>query len=421
MLAETTRKHCPRHIRLLSPSVHVPIKKQGENLNTSYDVIVVGAGAAGLMCAIEAGKRGRSVLVLEHNQKIGEKILISGGGHCNFTNLNATAGNYISQNPHFCKSALARFTPHDFIALVEKHGIAYHEKKLGQLFCNGKADQIVSMLRLECESAGVVIRTGCEVGGVRHANRFSVATSLSEFASTSLVVATGGLSIPQLGATNFAFSVARQFGLKVTKLSPGLVPLKFAAEDLHRFGSLAGSSVDAIVSIGDTSFRENILFTHRGLSGPGVLQASSYWKEGEPLVIDVLPDESESGFLMNHCSEKKDLSSILDQILPRRFAVEWCKMIGGSRPLNQYSRKELEEITRGLHYWSVYPTGTEGFGKAEVTVGGVDTDGLSSKSMEARTAPGLYFIGECVDVTGWLGGYNFQWAWSSGWVAGQYA
>lgn len=388
---------------------------------TEYDVIIIGAGAAGLMCAVEAGKRGRSVLVLEHNQNIGKKILISGGGRCNFTNLSITAANFLSRNPHFCKSALARYTPGDFIALIEKHGIAYHEKTLGQLFCDGKADQVVSMLSLECEEAGVVIRTGCEVRSVKKEDRFSVGTSLGEFTSDSLVVAAGGLSVPQLGATNFAFLIARQFGLKVTKLSPGLVPLTFAPEDARLFGPLAGISVDAIVSVGDVSFRENLLFTHRGLSGPSVLQASSYWKDGEPLVIDLLPDDVGDGFLRNQKSAKKELSSILDQKLPRRFAVEWCNSICGSKPLNQYLPGELEQIMHGLHYWTTYPTGTEGFGKAEVTVGGVDTDGLSSKSMEARNVPGLYFVGECVDVTGWLGGYNFQWAWSSGWVAGQYA
>ena len=371
------------------------------------------------MCAIEAGKRGRSVLVLEHNQKLGEKILISGGGRCNFTNLNLSAANFLSKNPHFCKSALARYTPADFIALVEKHGIAHHEKKLGQLFCDGSSQQIVAMLEKECSAAGVGIELACEVREVKRDEYFQLSTSHEALGCQTLVVATGGLSVPQIGASNFAFSLARQFGLRVTQLTPGLVPLRFAPEDLRLFGTLAGVSVDAIVSAGGISFRENILFTHRGLSGPGVLQASSYWKEGDALVVDLLPDQSAADLLFEHHSSAKELASILDQKLPRRFAVEWCASLGGSKPANRYSRKDLEEIAYGLHHWTIRPSGTEGFGKAEVTMGGVDTDDLSSKTMEARTVPGLYFVGECVDVTGWLGGYNFQWAWSSGWVAGQ--
>ena len=386
-----------------------------------HDVIIIGGGAAGLMCAIEAGKRGRSVQVLEHNRKLGEKILISGGGRCNFTNINAGAANYLSQNPHFCRSALARYTPADFIALVDKHGIAYHEKKLGQLFCDGSSQQIVTMLERECSDAGVEIRLECEVKEVKMEEPFRLSTSHGELECWSMVVATGGPSIPQIGASNFAFSLARQFGLRVTQLTPGLVPLKFAPDDLRLFGALAGVSIDAIVSIRDTSFRENILFTHRGLSGPGVLQVSSYWKEGDTLVVDVLPDQSAAELLLEHRSSKKELASILNQKLPRRFAVEWCASLGGSNPANQYSQKDLEDIAHGLHHWTIQPSGTEGFGKAEVTVGGVDTDDLSSKTMETRSVPGLYFVGECVDVTGWLGGYNFQWAWSSGWVAGQYA
>ncbi len=373
------------------------------------------------MCAIEAGKRGRTVLVLEHNERIGEKILISGGGRCNFTNINAGAANFLSENPHFCKSALARFTPADFIALVEKHGIAYHEKKLGQLFCDGSSQRIVSLLEQECSDARAEIQLSCEVGEVKRNHHFILSTSLGDLECMSLVVATGGLSIPQLGASNFAFSIARQFGFRITKLIPGLVPLTFAPNDLRLFGALAGVSIDAIVSIRDESFRENILFTHRGLSGPGVLQASSYWKEGDALVIDLLPDQSAGELLLEYHSSKRELASILDQRLPRRFAVEWCASLGGSKPANQYSRKDLEEIGHGLHHWTICPSGTEGFGKAEVTVGGVDTDCISSKTMAALTVPGLYFVGECVDVTGWLGGYNFQWAWSSGWVAGQYA
>ncbi len=385
-----------------------------------YDVIVIGAGAAGLMCAIEAGKRGRSVLILERNERIGEKIRISGGGRCNFTNLNADNASYLSQNPHFCKSALARFTTADFIALVEKHKIAYHEKTLGQLFCDRSSQQIIEMLKRECDEVGVCIRAGCEVQGVSRAETFTVSTNLGAHTSRSLVIATGGLSVPQLGATNFAFAVARQFGLTVTKLKPGLVPLTFQPKDIRFFSSLAGVSIDAMVSCDDVSFRENVLFTHRGLSGPAVLQISSYWAEGQPISLNVLPEtDALHLFLANHQS-KKELATLLDQYLPRRFALQWCEQIGGAKPMNQYSRKELEGIAQRLQNWQVMPSGTEGFGKAEVTVGGVDTDELSSKTMESKKVPGLFFVGEGVDVTGWLGGYNFQWAWASGWVAGQH-
>jgi predicted Rossmann fold flavoprotein len=387
----------------------------------NYNVIVIGAGAAGLMCAIEAGKRGRSVLVLEHNERIGEKILISGGGRCNFTNLSIGPSNFISQNPHFCKSALARFSATDFIALVEKHNIAYHEKKLGQLFCDGSSKQIVDMLRAESEHANVRIQNGCDIQEVRKGERFDLTTSQGNFGCDAIVIASGGLSIPQLGATNFAFTLAQQFGIRSTKLTPGLVPLTFKPDDLRFFGSLAGISIDAAVSCGQAAFRENILFTHRGLSGPGILQASSYREEDDKLTIDLLPGEEGTDFLLAHHQTTKELATVLDQHLPRRFVLEWCEHLGGSKPMQRYARRELEEIAHGLHHWEILPSGTEGFGKAEVTVGGIDTDELSSKTMESRRVPGLFFIGECVDVTGWLGGYNFQWAWSSGWVAGQYA
>jgi predicted Rossmann fold flavoprotein len=387
---------------------------------SNYDVIIIGAGAAGLMCAVEAGKRGRSVLILERNERIGEKIRISGGGRCNFTNLNADNASYLSQNPHFCKSALARFTSADFIALVEKHKIAYHEKTLGQLFCDRSSRQIIDMLKRECDEVGVCIRAGCEVKEVSRTDTFTVSTNLGAHTSHSLVMATGGLSVPQLGATNFAFAIARQFGLTVTKLKPGLVPLTFRPKDIRFFSSLAGVSIDAMVSCDDVSFRENVLFTHRGMSGPAVLQISSYWAEGQPIALNVLPEtDALHLFLANHQS-KKELATLLDQYLPRRFALQWCEQIGGPKQMNQYSRKELEGIAQRLQNWQVTPSGTEGFGKAEVTVGRVDTDELSSKTMESKNVPGLFFVGECVDVTGWLGGYNFQWAWASGWVAGQY-
>jgi len=394
-------------------------KRRGNSTLMDYDVIIIGAGAAGLMCAIEAGKRGRSVLILERNERIGEKIRISGGGRCNFTNLNADNASYLSQNPHFCKSALARFTTADFLALVEKHKIAYHEKTLGQLFCDRSSQQVIDMLKRECDEVGVCIRAGCEVKEVSRAETFTVSTNLGAHTSRSLVMATGGLSVPQLGATNFAFAIARQFGLKVTKLRPGLVPLTFQPKDIRFFSSLAGVSIDAMVSCDDVSFRENVLFTHRGLSGPAVLQISSYWAEGQPIALNVLPEtDALHLFLANHQS-KKELATLLDQYLPRRFALQWCEQIGGPKQMNQYSRKELEGIAQRLQNWQVTPSGTEGFGKAEVTVGGVDTDELSSKTMESKKVPGLFFVGECVDVTGWLGGYNFQWAWASAWVAGQ--
>ena len=386
-----------------------------------YDVIIIGAGAAGLMCAIEAGKRGRSVLVLERNQAAGEKIRISGGGRCNFTNTEAGHTNYLSKNPHFCKSALARFTADDFIDLVVKHGIPFHEKKLGQLFCDESAEKIIEMLNKECDAANVIVHVGCDVADFSKGDSFRLKTSTGDFTCGSLVIATGGLSIPQLGATNFAFALARQFDVEVTKLRPGLVPLTFKPDDIRFFGSLAGISVDATVTCSEASFRENILFTHRGMSGPGILQASSYWEEGSNVIVDLLPELDAEQILLENEQSKRELSTVLDQYLPRRFVLAWCERLGGSKPLHQYARKDLERIGHGLQHWVVTPSGTEGFGKAEVTVGGIDTEGLSSKTMQTHKVPGLFFIGECVDVTGWLGGYNFQWAWSSGWVAGQYA
>ena len=373
------------------------------------------------MCAIESGKRGRSVLLLERNQSIGVKIRISGGGRCNFTNTEAGHSNYLSKNPHFCKSALARYTAEDFIDLVVKHRIPFHEKKLGQLFCDESSEQIIAMLRKECDAASVAIRVGCSVSEVGKEDRFRIKTTTGDFTSASLVIATGGLSIPQLGATNFAFELARQFGIKVTKLRPGLVPLMFKPEDLPFFGTLAGISVDSIVSCGEASFRENILFTHRGMSGPGILQASSYWDEGSNIIINLLPDQDLEQILFVNEQDKRELATVLYQFLPRRFALAWCERLGGSKPLSQYAKKDLERIAYGLQHWVVTPLGTEGFGKAEVTVGGINTDALSSKTMQSNTVEGLFFIGECVDVTGWLGGFNFQWAWSSGWMAGQYA
>lgn len=387
----------------------------------NYDVVIIGAGAAGLMCAIEAGKRGRTVLLLEHNPKVGEKIRISGGGRCNFTNLHADHANYLSANEHFCKSALARYPTGEFIALVEKHGIAYHEKTLGQVFCNESARQIIDMLLKECSEAGVTIETECAVQEVRRGEKFELETAKGKFISDSLVIATGGLSIPQLGATNFAYALAAQFGLNVTPVRPGLVPLTFEAEDLRFFRSLSGVSLDAVVRCKGAEFRERILFTHRGLSGPAILQISSYWKEGESITLNTLPEIDALDFLTSNHQTGREIVAVLDRYLPHRFVRGWFERSGGSRPMNRYSKKELDHIARSLHGWELVPTGTEGFGKAEVTTGGIDTDELSSKTMEAKKVTGLYFVGECVDVTGWLGGYNFQWAWASGWVAGQFA
>ena len=387
---------------------------------TSVDVLVVGGGAAGLMCAIESGKRSRSVLVLERNPAIGEKIRISGGGKCNFTNLSTEAGHYVSDNPHFCKSALARFTSRDFINLVERHGIAYHEKKLGQLFCDKSSEEVIRMLQKECEHAGAKVLAGSDITTISRGDAFVAVTNQGTIRSSSLVVATGGLSIPQLGATNFGYQVAEQFGLHVTPLRPGLVPLKFHPDDLRIFKELSGVSLGAIVTCRGASFRENILFTHRGISGPAILQASSFWKEGDELSINLLPDDDPVEFLLMHHSSPSTFAAVLGEKLPRRFADAWCGMMGFSKSVNQCARRELEHIARSLADWRVKPLTSEGFGKAEVTVGGVSTDELSSKTMESKRVRGLYFVGEVVDVTGWLGGYNFQWAWSSGWVAGQY-
>ena len=386
-----------------------------------FDVVIIGGGAAGLMCAAAAGARGRRVLVVEHNDRVGRKIEISGGGRCNFTNRDASPKNFLSSNPHFAKSALARYTPQDFIELVERHRIAYHEKKLGQLFCDGSSRQIIEMLLRECEEGGVRVVTHCRVERVQKDEGFLTRTSRGEFASDSVVVATGGLSIPQLGATDFGYRLARQFGLNVVAPAPALVPLTLAPADLSFFQPLSGVSVPAVVSCRGAEFAENVLVTHRGLSGPAILQISSYWERGERLALDLLPGRSAADLLAAGGRGGVELSTILAAHLPRRFAQVWCDLYAPSRPLKSIPPRELRDIAARLHQWELAPAGTEGFRKAEVTKGGVSTDELSSKTMESRRVPGLYFIGEVVDVTGHLGGYNFQWAWASGYAAGQYA
>ncbi len=386
----------------------------------AYDVIVVGAGAAGMMCAAEAGKRGRRVLLIEHYHRLGEKIRISGGGRCNFTNIDAGPANYLSRNPDFCRSALARFTPADFVKRVERHGIAWHEKKLGQLFCDDSATAIIDMLRAECERGGVHWRMPCPVDGVLHKdNAFVVATPLGAARAPALVIATGGLTVPKIGATPFGYRIAEQFGLPVVPPRPALVPLAFAPEALARYGDLSGISVDAEVSCNGGRFRENLLLTHRGLSGPAILQISSYWDGRQPLVIDLLPGIDAQAWLTAQAGSGTLLPNLLAERLPRRFAQQWCAAQSMALPMRQLGERRLRAAADLLHRWSIMPSGTLGYNKAEVTAGGVDTSALSSKSMAALAVPGLYFIGEVVDVTGWLGGYNFQWAWASGHAAGQ--
>jgi predicted Rossmann fold flavoprotein len=383
----------------------------------SFDVIVLGGGAAGLMCAIEAGKRGRRVAVLEHADRIGKKILISGGGRCNFTNLHCRPDNFLSANPHFCKSALARYTPADFIALVEKHKIPYHEKKLGQLFCDGSAHDVVKMLEMECRAAGVRIFTKTRPLEVQQRDGFVVRTESGEFHAPALVVATGGLSIPKIGATAMGYEIAKQFGIKIRECRPALVPLAFRAEDKQRYCDLAGVATEVIASEGRQQFREKLLITHRGLSGPAMLQISSYWKPGEPIAIDLAPG-LEITATLRHEGARRDLAatkSALHAALPIRLAERWLEL----HPPERWTNAALDEMERQIHRWEVLPEGTEGFEKAEVTGGGVDTDELSAKTMESRKVPGLFFIGEVVDVTGQLGGHNFQWAWASGFCAGQ--
>jgi predicted Rossmann fold flavoprotein len=383
------------------------------------DVLIIGAGAAGMMCALTAAQRGRSVLLLDHSSKLAEKIRISGGGRCNFTNLNAKPENYLSQNPHFCRSALARFTPQHFIAMLDKHGIGYHEKTLGQLFCDDGSEAIIAMLKAECDAAGVRWCMPCSVEKIERSDAFYVTTPRGKYRAQSLVLATGGLSIPKIGATPFGYKIAEQFGVPMTKLKPGLVPLTFHPEEWAPYADLSGASQDAVVTFGKHSFRENLLFTHRGLSGPAILQISSYWEHGKPIFIDLLPDLDMREMFLQQRGSKMLLGNFLAQYLPKRLteivATQWV----ANKPLNQYAEKELRALADKLKDWQLTPTGTLGYSKAEVTCGGVDTRALSSKTMECNDVPGLYFIGEVQDVTGQLGGYNFQWAWSSAYAAGQ--
>jgi hypothetical protein len=388
---------------------------------TNTDIIILGAGAAGLMCAIEAGKRGRSVIVLEHNEQIGKKIRISGGGRCNFTNIHTTADQFLSQNPHFAKSALSRFTPQDFIDLVNKHAIAFHEKTLGQLFCDESSQNIIELLKKECDLARVRITTGVHINAVAKDSEFILTTNIGEFRSQSLVVATGGLSIPSLGASHLGTNLAKQFGINVTLCQPGLVALTLKPRDLEIFKNLSGVSLEVIVRFKNTSFREKMLFTHKGLSGPAILQISSYWQPAEPIILDLLPDVDIFQIFKDNHASKLNLKNFLKSYLPIRLAETLADHFFTDKPLTQISLEDLQKTAERLHSWPIIPQGTEGYAKAEVTVGGVDTDELSSKTMEAKKVPGLYFVGEVVDVTGWLGGFNFQWAWASGFAAGQYA
>jgi len=372
------------------------------------------------MCAIEAGKRGRSVAVLDHASRIGRKISISGGGRCNFTNLHATPENYFSEQSNFCKSALARYTPMDFVELLTQHRVAYHEKKLGQLFCNDSAEQIVDLLLEECRAAQVEIHLNCEIRSIHKGINFQVETNRGDFTSSSLVIATGGLSFPKLGATDFGYRLARQFDLKLTPPRPGLVPLTLSQENLASYIQLSGVSLSVKVGYRGKKFSESILFTHRGVSGPAILQISSCMKQHDFIEIDLLPGLDAGAWLLKHQSEPIDLPTLLARQLPRRFAEVWCKLNAPVQSMNHCKSKQLLEIGTLLNHWLLPIHGTEGYTKAEVTLGGIDTRELSSKTLETRKVPGLYFVGEVVDVTGWLGGFNFQWAWASGYAAGQF-
>jgi predicted Rossmann fold flavoprotein len=385
-------------------------------MTEAFDTVIIGAGAAGLICAIEAGKRGRRAAVIERAERIGKKILISGGGHCNFTNIYCEAENFLSANPHFAKSALARYTPMDFIALVEKHRIPYHEKTLGQLFCDRSAEEITNMLEAECRAAGVRTFLNSRISEVQRGIEFVVRTQSREFRAPTLVIATGGLSIPKIGATGFGYEVARQFGLNIVQTRPALVPLVLDSADQRRYCDLAGISLDVTAAAGDHLFREKMLITHRGLSGPAILQISSYWRKGRPVCVDLAPGVDITAAIRERKVRTTAAArAALHEFVPNRFAARWLDF---HTPL-AWTNQALAELERQAHEWTLRPADTEGYQKAEVTAGGVDTGELSSKTMESRKVPGLFFIGEVVDVTGHLGGHNFQWAWASGASAGR--
>lgn len=388
------------------------------------DVLIIGAGAAGMMCAIECAKRGRKTLVIDHAKKLAEKIRISGGGRCNFTNMDVSAKNYLSENPHFCKSALKRYTNWDFISLISEYGITYHERDHGQLFCDDSAQQIIDMLKRECDKAGAEIRIETKVEGISQTeNGFLVMTDLSEIDCTSLVIATGGLSIPKIGATNFGLKQAEHFGLNVIHPRPALVPFTFDQALRNDLDGFSGISLDAHIRCGKTEFREALLFTHKGISGPAVLQISSYWTPGETIHINLVPDTDVFTYLKNAKEKqpKQEPQTVLANLLPKRLAHRIVELHGTKGKLAELSDKKLKELADKVNDWQLIPSGTEGYRTAEVMRGGIDTDELSSKTFECKKLPGLYFVGEVLDVTGHLGGYNFQWAWASGYCAGQYA
>lgn len=394
-------------------------------MSHSHDVLVIGGGAAGLMCALTAGRRGKRVLVVEHANRVGKKILMSGGGRCNFTNTGTTPANYLSANPHYCKSALARYTPADFVELVEKHGIAFHEKELGQLFCDGSSKQIVKMLLDECEAAGVRVETSCSVERAQHTDEgFRLRTTRGSFSAPALVVACGGLSIPSMGASGFGYELARQFGHTVLPTRAGLVPLTLTGKHQEHLQDLSGVALPVEAGCNGRSFRNFMLITHRGVSGPSILQISSYWQPGDDLHLDLLPGQDALELLQRMQRERPaaELRTVLGELLPKRFAQRLCEVwlpqLKPQRPMKQFNLPELKQVAAQLQGWPLIASGTEGYRTAEVTLGGVDTDELSSSTMQSKKVGGLYFIGEVVDVTGWLGGYNFQWAWASGQAAG---
>ena len=380
-----------------------------------FDAVIIGGGAAGLFCAATAARRGRKILVLEHNSQVGRKILISGGGRCNFTNKNVRSENFISENPHFCKSALARYTSADFIELVKKHKIKFYEKKLGQLFCKDRSNEIIQMLLSECRSGSVKILTDCSAGKITKKELYEIETNKGRFAAKNLVIATGGMSFPKIGASDFGYKIAGQFGIGLTEIRPSLVPLRFERE---KFSKLSGVSVDSEVKFENAVFRENILFTHKGLSGPAILQISNYWRKNKPISINLMP-ENNLYDVLNSAKSKQSIKNFLGKFLPNRVAEEFSKRYFPDERISEISKKQLIQISEQINNWQVKCDETEGWHKAEVTLGGIDTNEISSQTMEVKKVSGLYFIGEVLDVTGWLGGYNFQWAWSSGFVCGQ--